>query len=75
MTTKDGQMIPVHITTSDGQPVSTELSSAPLEIPVASDIVDESIAGLEFTTVEGQKFKIIPPYIEDTIVPDYLNIA
>ncbi|KAG8284492.1 hypothetical protein J6590_101713, partial [Homalodisca vitripennis] len=66
VTTKDGQMIPLQITSSDG----------PLEIPVAQDIVDEPISTLEFTAADGQKFKIIPPYISDTTLDaEYLNIA
>ncbi|XP_054284868.1 zinc finger protein 709-like [Macrosteles quadrilineatus] len=80
VTTKDGQIIPVQITTSDGQPLSTELSSANLELPVNTivghDIADETISTLEFTSEDGQNFKIIPPYITgSTLDTEYLNIA
>lgn len=64
VTTNDGQIIPVQITTSDGQPIATEL---------AMPVVDESMPGLEFSTTEGQKFKIITPYTADQIPTEYLN--
>lgn len=73
MRTKDGQVIPVQITTTNG----TELSTAPLELPVTQElpVAEEPLSTLEFITDNGRKYKIIPPYISDTpIDPEYLNI-
>lgn len=63
VTTKDGQVIPVQITTSDGQPINT----APLELPeeqvIDQDIITKDpIPALEFTAADGQKYQIITPY-------------